>query len=417
MVEADDALRVLPAQWNVAEGAWEALNLAADWNAPAYDFVTSCAGCHTTGLDVEEAEWEDDGVMCEACHGPAETHLQVVDDAGRRPSDEEVAAIRASINPGIDPQVCGACHSRGAVPEGAPAFSTTFRPGGTLAVEGEYVPFGPDDPVHFYPTGQASQTNMQFNEWVVSAHASSVDILPDDATDECLTCHAGDYAYNLRIIAEHEAGDRAGAAPEALTVATAQFGIGCISCHDPHSTSELPTSLLAEPYALCTSCHTNRSSIVEGVHHPVKEMYEGAPLVEGVVSMPSAHFTAEDGPDCITCHMPAMPFDGFVRNSHSLQPVLPGEAAASVEGLVDTCSRCHSEIATPEALQTFIENTQSGVRARIEAIRAAMPPNAPDWAVIAIDFVEGDGSDGVHNYVYADEILDLLEANLGLSGQ
>jgi predicted CXXCH cytochrome family protein len=258
---------------------------------------------------------------------------------------------------------------------------------------------------------------MQFNEWLASTHASSLENLPDDATDECLTCHAGEYAWNRGLIAAHEAGDREGIAPEPLTMATAQFGVACINCHDPHSEGDLPTALIAEPYALCTSCHTNRDSIVEGVHHPVKEMFEGAPLVEQVVSIPSAHFTAEDGPDCITCHMPEMPFDGFVRNSHSMQPVLPGEAAASVEGLVDTCSRCHQDVATPEALQTFISNTQNGVRARIEAIRAAMPPNAPDWAVIAIDFVEGDGSYGVHNYVYADEILDLLEVNLGLSGQ
>ncbi|MFN8378155.1 MAG: cytochrome c3 family protein [Anaerolineae bacterium] len=417
VTKVDDTLRVLPAQWNVTEGQWQALSLADSWDNSAYDFVTSCAGCHTTGLNVEDGKWEDDGVMCEACHGPAEQHVELAEDAGRRASDEEIAALRAAINPGIDPQVCGSCHSRGEVPAGAPAFSTTYRPGGTLTVEGEYVPFGPDDPVHFYLTGQASQPNMQFNEWLASAHSTSLEVLPDDATDECLTCHAGEYAYNLRIIAEHESGDRAGLAPELLTVATAQFGVGCINCHDPHSQGELPTALLDEPYALCTSCHTNRNSIVEGVHHPVKEMYEGAPLVEGVPSMPSAHFTAEDGPDCLTCHMPQMPFDGFVRDSHSMRPVLPGEAAASVEGLVDTCSRCHSDIASPEALQAFIENTQNGVKARIDAIRAAMPPNPPDWAVIAIDFVEGDGSYGVHNYVYADEILDLLEENLGLSGR
>jgi predicted CXXCH cytochrome family protein len=416
VIETDGVLRVLPAQWNVREGQWEALNLSANWGDAAYDFLPSCAGCHTTGLNVADAEWEDDGVMCEACHGPAEHHIEAADDAGRRASDEELAAVRAAINPGVDPQICGACHSRGAVPEGAPAFSTTFRPGGTLAVEGEYVPFGPDDPVHFYPTGQASMMNMQFNEWLASTHASSLVNLPDDATDECLTCHAGEYAYTQSLIAAHEAGDREGIAPEPLTVATARFGVGCINCHDPHSESDLPTALVDEPYALCTSCHTNRSSIVEGVHHPVKEMYEGAPLVDGAPSLPSAHFTAENGPDCLTCHMPAMPFDGGVRNSHSMKPVLPGEALA-VEGLVDTCSACHADQSTPEALQAFIDDTQTGVRARIEAVHAAMPPSPPEWAVIALDFVEGDGSYGVHNYVYTDEILDLLEVNLGLAGR
>ena len=415
LTDVNGVLRVLPAQWNVGTGEWEAITLAESWEDPAYDFMQSCAGCHTTGLNVEEAEWEDDGVMCEACHGPAELHVEAAEDAGRRASDEELAAVRAAINPGIDPQICGSCHSRGAVADGAPAYSTTFLPGQTLSVEGSYVPFGPDDPIHFYATGQASMPNMQYNEWLSTTHASSLENLPDDATDECLTCHSGEFAYNQALIAAHEAGDREGLAPEALTLAAAQFGVGCITCHDPHSEGDLPANLIAEPYALCTSCHTNRQSIVEGVHHPVKEMYEGAPLVEGVLSIPSAHFTAEDGPDCQTCHMSQMPFDGGVRHSHSMTPILPG-AAMNVEGLVDTCSKCHADESTPESLQAFIDDTQAGVRERIDAIRAALPPSPPDWAVIAIDFVEGDGSYGVHNYVYADAILDQLEESLGLGG-
>ncbi len=410
--------RVLPARWNVTEGQWESLELAATWTDPAYDFVQSCAGCHTTGLTVEDGKWEDDGVLCEACHGPAEEHLNVVDDAGRNPSDEELVVIRASINPGIDPQVCGACHSRGAVPEGAPAFSLTFRPGGTLAEEGSYMPFGPDDPAHWYTTGHASMTNMQYNEWLASGHPAALETLrgADNAADECLVCHSGENQIVQDQIAAHEAGDRDGIAPEALTVASAQYGVACVTCHNPHSTSELPNLLIDEPYALCTSCHSSRASIAEGVHHPVKEMFEGAPLVDGVASIPSAHFTTENGPTCTTCHMAEVPMDGTVRANHVMNPILPG-AAMDVEGLVDTCSNCHEEAATPTAMQALIDDTQTGIRRRIEAIRAAMPANAPDWAVIAIDFVEGDGSYGIHNYVYADEILDTLEADLGLSGR
>ena len=409
--------RVLPAQWNVAEGQWEALELAAAWDDPAYDFVQSCAGCHTTGLDLERSRWNDDGVMCESCHGPGELHLETVDDAGRRPDDEELAAIRASINAGLDPQICGACHSRGAVPEGSPAFSVNFRPGGALSVEGEYVPFGPDDPVHWYATGQASMTNMQYNEWAASGHAAALANLPADAPADCLTCHAaGELTHNQALIAAHEAGDRAGIAPEPLTLATARFGVACTSCHDPHASrnSELPANLVAEPYALCTSCHSS-TTITEGVHHPVTEMFEGTSFIENISGTPSAHFTADDGPDCLTCHMPQMPFDGGIRSSHSLNAVMPG-AALAVEGLVDGCSQCHAEQATPEALQALIDDTQSGIRTRIEAARAAMPRTAPEWAVQALDFVEGDGSYGIHNYLYADQVLDVLEANLGLAG-
>ncbi|HYO88299.1 MAG TPA: cytochrome c3 family protein [Candidatus Limnocylindrales bacterium] len=409
--------RVLPARWNVTESRWEPLDLAASWDDPAYEFVQSCAGCHTTGLNVEEGEWVDDGVMCEACHGPAEQHLSVVDDAGRRPSDEELAAIRASINPGIDSQVCGACHSRGEVPEGDPAFPVDYRPGGTLTEQGSYLPFGPDDPIHWYPTGHASHTNMQYNEWLASGHPLSLETLrgADNAGSECLACHAGEYRIVQGQIAASEAGDRDGIPPEPLTVASAQYGVACITCHDPHGAADQDNLLIDEPYALCTSCHRDTSD-TEGIHHPVKEMFEGTTLIDTIPGVPSAHFATENGATCTTCHMADVPMDGQSRASHTMSPIMPG-AALDVEALLDTCSPCHAEQATPAALQALIDDTQNSVRMRIEAVRAAMPRTAPDWAVQALDFVEGDGSYGMHNFVYADLILDELEADLGLTGR
>jgi predicted CXXCH cytochrome family protein len=413
-----DVYRVLPAKWNVVESQWEALDLGPTWDDPAYDFVTSCAGCHTTGLNVEEAEWVDDGVMCEACHGPAELHLQVVDDAGRRPNDEELAAIRTSINPGIDPQVCGACHSRGAHPEDAPAFPVDYRPGDTLAQENSWMPFGPDDPVHFFPTGHASHINMQYNEWLASAHPLSLETLRqvENAAPECLVCHAGEYRVVQSQIAAAEAGDRDGLPPEPLTAASAQYGVACITCHDPHGAADEDFLLIAEPYALCTSCHSD-TDITEDIHHPVMEMFEGITMLENVEGVPSAHFATEGGPTCTTCHMPEVPMDSnTTRASHTMGIVSPG-TALDVEGLLDSCSPCHQEQATPAALQALIDDTQDSVRMRIEAVHAAMPRSAPEWAIRALQFVEGDGSYGMHNFVYADLILDELEAGLGLVGR
>ncbi|MCA9915996.1 MAG: hypothetical protein KC496_21725, partial [Anaerolineae bacterium] len=109
---------VLPAEWNTLAQAWEPLALADAWPDPVYDFVTNCAGCHTTGLDASRGRWEDDGVECEACHGPGSTHADLVDDAGSSIDDEEVAAIRGAIAFTSDSQMCGQCHSRGTTPDG-----------------------------------------------------------------------------------------------------------------------------------------------------------------------------------------------------------------------------------------------------------------------------------------------------------
>ncbi len=411
--------RVFPAKWNVVSQTWDAFTPADTWEDPAYDFVTQCAGCHTSGLNVETGRWNDDGVMCESCHGPASLHDSVAKSAGRRPNDEELAAIRASINPGTDPQTCGACHSRGEVLDGVAAFSTTYQPGAALA--DSYVPFSADDTMHWYATGHASHQNMQYNEWLVSGHPNALTALKENdyQDDSCLTCHSQDALYTSNLIARVEAGDRGGEAPAMPTVETAQYGVTCLSCHNPHYPAEgQDFNLIAEPYALCASCHSQETiGSTDHIHHPVLEMYEGRTLIEQVQGVANPHFT-EDGPDCLTCHMPTVPVEGnMARASHSNAYIAPG-LAINTE-LVDTCSQCHSEVLTPQLLQTFIDDTQNGIRARTESLRAALEslPEAqrPAWAAQALDFVEGDGSGGIHNYGYADALLDAVALALGVN--
>ncbi|MBL8160425.1 MAG: hypothetical protein JNJ61_00450 [Anaerolineae bacterium] len=410
----NNVYQVLPARWNTVTQSWEAYSLAASWPDPAYDFVQNCAGCHAVGVNVERGRWEDAGVLCEACHGPGSEHADVASDAGRRPDDEELVEIRAAIDPGTDPQVCGQCHSRGTTPEGSPAYPVNYRPGGDLFVDGGYTLYLPDDGVHGYPSGHASQPNMQFNEWYVTGHAAALTSLLDsgDAADECLNCHSGDYRYVQQLIAVAAAGERAGTPPDALTPETARFGITCITCHDPHSEEGRPSNLVEESYTLCVSCHSN-AGFVGGIHHPVQEMFEGLRVVDEVISRPSDHFTAEDGPDCQTCHFPQVPVGSSTRASHALLPVMPG-AAINLEGVIDSCTACHEGQVDAASMQRLIDDIQASMRSRIEAARARITTATPPWVITALDFVEGDGSFGVHNYAYADDLLDAVDAALGL---
>jgi predicted CXXCH cytochrome family protein len=410
----NNVYQVLPARWNTVTGAWESYPLASNWPDPAYDFVQNCAGCHAVGVNLERGRWEDAGVLCEACHGPGSEHEEVASDAGRRPNDEELLEIRASINPGTDPQVCGQCHSRGATAEGSPAYPIDYRPGGELLVDGAYTLYLPDDGVHGYPSGHASLPNMQFNEWYVTGHAAALTSLRDsgDAADECLSCHSGDYRYVQQLIAAAVAGDRPGTPPEALTIETAQLGITCITCHNPHSEDGRPANLVEESYTLCVSCHSN-TGIESGIHHPVQEMFEGLRVVEEVMSRASDHFTAEDGPDCQTCHFPRVPVESTTRASHALMPLLPG-AAINLEGVIDSCTVCHDAQVDAVSMQQLIDDIQASMRARIGAARARISTATPPWVITALDFVEGDGSYGIHNYAYADDLLDAVDTALGL---
>jgi hypothetical protein len=65
---------VFPAEWDTVNQVWQPYTRAESWPAPEYDFTNNCAGCHTTGLEVAKSKWEDEGVQCEACHGPGSIH-------------------------------------------------------------------------------------------------------------------------------------------------------------------------------------------------------------------------------------------------------------------------------------------------------------------------------------------------------
>ncbi|NDJ85774.1 MAG: hypothetical protein GYB66_07805 [Chloroflexi bacterium] len=407
---------VLPAKWSTQDAEWIAFTPADEWPAPAYDFVQNCAGCHTVGLNVRRGRWEDAGVSCESCHGPGSVHAEVAEEAGDSPSDRELEELRTTINSGTDPQICGQCHNRGVEPDDNHPFPVDYLPGDDLLAEDVFSIYLPPDESHWWPTGHAAMPNMQYNEWFISGHATALTSIqdnPDAANESCLQCHSADYQRNQALIAAHEDGDREGDPPEPVSVDTAQYGVTCTTCHNPHADpAETDYMLDQAPYDMCVSCHQAVSD--EFVHYPVRELYEGETLVEEVEGIPSAHFEAEDGPDCLTCHMSSVPVGTYeTRPTHTFLPVLPGDASG-IERLEDSCTSCHVEQADAAAMQAFIDDTQASTQARIEAARAAIEDDAPAWVLTALAVVEGDDSLGVHNYAYIDALLDAIEAELGI---
>lgn len=413
---------VLPAQWNTIKKVWEPYNKTDNWfKDPAMDWLQSCAGCHTTGLDTEKGKWKDVGVQCEACHGPGSIHVDTAKSAGNRPSKSELVDIHSSIVLTPDAQVCGQCHSQGTEPKDHRAYPVDYQPGGTLLDDKVFTLYAPDDSAHWWKSGHAKANNMQFNEWLNSAHANSLDVLKksDQAKDDCLQCHSGEYRFTERLDALYKSGDLNGTPPDMPTLQTAQFGITCVTCHSPHNAAKDAEFNLVDPaYTLCTSCHQN-TPLTGTPHHPVKEMFEGISLVDGVPGVPSAHFSAENGPRCVTCHMPDVPIETFSLASHSLKPIIPG---ATDDQPPPTCLQCHKTLTTGD-LQSLVSDTQDAVRNRLTTAWARLgsvkQPDAGtparqqyDQVVDALTFVQNDGSLGVHNYAYTDALLTTAEQTL-----
>jgi hypothetical protein len=405
---------LLPAQWDVTSQTWEPLALADDWPDDAYQFGPNCAGCHTVGLDVEDYRWEDEGVQCEACHGPGSAHADLADEAGSRPSDEEYAAIVGAINIAWDAQVCGQCHIRGHEPDQNHPFPIDYLPGGNLLDPEVFVPVAPDDKSYWWPTGHAKQSYMQFNEWLNSSHASALNTMRASgfAGESCLQCHSGDYRSNEALIARYDEGERDGVPPEPITLQSAEWGITCVNCHNPHAETE------ADPYEMCVECHVNPPDAT-GFHHPVQEMFEGAPVIAEVEAVPGAHFTAEGGPDCSSCHLSQIPVGDHTRATHLLHPVIPEPGETDPPS---ACVECHEDL-QPVDVKYLVEDTRAAVTERLTAATVRLstitPPVGDSQAQAAheritqiLNFIQGDGSLGMHNYAYTDALLTTAEESL-----
>lgn len=412
---------IFPAEWNVEKQEWQPYAAKeGEWpTSTAYDFVKNCAGCHTTDLNVDRGRWRDDGVQCESCHGPGSIHQDLAKDArGDNATDEQLAKVRSAIWKGSDPQVCGQCHSQGTNTASGLPYPTEYRPGMKLLDPAVFTLVNEEDPVHWWVKGHAKSPNMQYNEWLQDGHSKALTTLKGstNATQNCLSCHSSDYNATNASIEAVKNGTRKGAAPESLTLETAQYGVTCTSCHDPHLKAKenaplTDYSLVAEPYTLCTSCHSD-NYITTGPHHPVKEMFEGIQVVEQVQGEPSKHFTSENGPRCTTCHMPSLQVGSEQRATHFTSPLLP-DNTAGVDGLKDACTSCHEDVA-PDAMQDFIKDTQTTTSDRLKKAHAAIKSDTPTWVTTALAFVEGDGSLGVHNYRYVASLLTAVETELGI---
>jgi len=216
LTEIDGELYVLPAQWNVTTAEWVPYH-PDDWQERPY--TKHCAGCHTTGFDPASGQWAENGVQCEACHGPGEEHVAL---AGNR------AKI---VNPAMlafDEQtdICGQCHLRGHDPTRQYDFPVGYRPAGPIPLSATFVPIA--DEKAFWPDGSARLHHQEYQDWQKSAHAAVVG---------CTFCHVshsrGETLHQTRFVGNHR----------------------CVICHE--AKKDLAVHIPYHPVGemVCTDCH------------------------------------------------------------------------------------------------------------------------------------------------------------------
>ncbi len=261
-----DALVVRTPIWVVRTGSW---NLDY-WREQ--DWLKSCAGCHVTGYDPTVPAFAEEGIGCEACHGPGGAHVK----SGKRSDIVHPGRLSAPRRA----MICERCHTTGHDVTGEYRFPVGFLPGGDLS---KYffglVPKPGQDDSTFRGDGTSADRHAQFRFW-----SSRMLVMEGETCDLCKNFRGGSAGGESR--------------GEPKTMSPSEF---CRSCHGgpvlpaPRHHGESSVTRAGE----CLSCH------------PVLRSRGGVPSVHDHKYLPEEALGKKDYPPspyfrsiCFVCHPP-----------------------------------------------------------------------------------------------------------------
>jgi hypothetical protein len=412
-----------------------AQNMAQSWSKTAHatlftqgvngiasdHYAASCVPCHSVGYDVTAGAvnggWDDvmkqtgwtfpttmkagnfeampdalknvSNIQCESCHGPGSVHA--------------AGASKVAISVNKQSSDCAQCH---------------------------------DAPTHHIKNG----------EWNNSRHAIATRDPSGAGREACVGCHTSNgFVDKVNGVA---------------TPDTTYNPVNCQACHEPHGQTQPDTAAhlvrtvkdvtLADGTVitdggngkLCMNCHQSRqnasvyaataaASSRFGPHHgPQADMLEGVNGFTFNTFIPSsAHwFVVPD--TCVTCHMQtvAETDKAFTHaGGHTFAPSWAGDPNTPPQELVAACQTCHGPKLTTFNFQLMdydgdgkIDGVQTEVQHLLDKLSTLLPPFGKVQTALTIDstwtrtqleagfnwqFVNEDGSKGVHNTAYAVGLL------------
>jgi hypothetical protein len=267
-----------------------------------------CIHCHTThgqphldGLLSDatgpQSTVADFGISCEACHGPAESHVQthsIGSDART-----ETLVVPSKLNHARSSEVCGQCHFVRVHTEERilqlNASGDQFRPGNSLR-DGYHLHDDLSDGSRFWADGMIRVTGREFNGLMESPCFQHGEM-------SCFSCHT-----------MHKAADDIRS--------------------DADWTDDQLKPLMRTSHA-CLQCHTE---------------YEA----EAVVTAHTHHMPDSHGSECQNCHMPNSTY-GLLKMTRSHQISSPDTHETLSTGRANACNLCHLDRTLPWADQHLAE--------------------------------------------------------------
>ncbi|MCX6052384.1 MAG: multiheme c-type cytochrome [Campylobacterales bacterium] len=316
------------AKWMVTTQKWVPYKVY-DWKEePA---STKCNGCHTTGYDAKTYEFKEFSVSCEACHGAGSLHVKhqkMVANTECAVCHKKPHVGEADIVVSTKATVCGQCHSRGeSVSKNVHGETTLFnfpleyKPGEDIKDTFVQSALMNDKKgQNWWGNGTSKNRHQEFADFSFSKHSKSLDDLRQKENphggkknDDCLKCHSQDY--------------RSAKEGQKPTLKTAEYGITCVTCHEPHG---IDKNIKGNVGAYkCGECHANINAIT--IHSSEK---------------PVIHFPCPvDKVTCADCHMPKIVETGgdFTIRSHAFQ-IIPPSASIKYK-MPNSCQNngCHAD--------------------------------------------------------------------------
>ncbi|HEY5042123.1 MAG TPA: hypothetical protein VIK53_08980 [Verrucomicrobiae bacterium] len=381
------------ANTNVMDGGFSSLQLQLGWTIPTVLTNGNWAALQAQHPDLANVA----NVTCESCHGPGSQHANLFGNTNS-PSWPGISVNMTSGD-------CNQCH---------------------------------DDATH-HPYG---------TEWLHSEHAITTTTPSGAGRQSCVGCHTA-AGFIGRIDGVN-----------VTNLDTTYMPINCQTCHEPHGDTvpannphmiramtsvTFPDGTVVKNGGeglLCMECHQSRQNATNyanvyssnfGPHHgPQGDMLEGVNGFNyGQVIPSSAHANAVTN-SCVTCHMqnisssdPAFTFAG----GHTFA------MSSSNEMLVAACQQCHGSTLTSFnfPLQDYngdgvVEGVQTEVQHLLDKVSTLLPnasgvvdgliqsPSPKStWTAPQLEadynyqFVQNDGSLGIHNTAYA---VGLLKASI-----
>lgn len=257
---------------------------ALDWTDRQLTFNTGCHDCHISQLrknydpetDSYSTTWTEPGINCEVCHGPAETHIKVAEEAeakGVELTDLKLLTFHGDLDATQRDATCAPCHAK------MTPLTRDFTPGELFFNHYDLTSY--EDP-DFHPDGRDLGENYTQTGWLANPCANSGQL-------ECIHCHtsSGRFRFanepNKACLPCHEK-----RVDNILTHShhAATNNVTCIDCHMPKTAqahmhrsdhtfrppSPAASLEFGSPNA-CNLCHHNPEAITGDFHgHKTEDM-------------------------------------------------------------------------------------------------------------------------------------------------